>query len=88
MAAGVPVISTPLGAEGLDVVANTNILIADPDNVASWLACVIQLTETQLAASLAANALALVKTRYDWEILGRKLGQTYQRWLNSSAASE
>jgi len=81
MAAGVPVISTPLGAEGLDVIANTNILIAHPDDEASWVNPISELLATrELGASLADKALQLIKARYDWEILGQKLSQTYRAW--------
>jgi len=88
MAAGVPVISTPLGAEGVDAVANTHILIANPGDATSWLDCVIRLSEAeQFAASLSANASALIKSRYEWEFLGRKLRRIYQQWLTPSAVS-
>ena len=83
MASGVPVISTPLGAEGLDVSADKNILIAGADDVALWLACVKQLYENRdFAASLSDNARRFVETRYAWSVLGRKLTATYEHWLN------
>jgi glycosyltransferase involved in cell wall biosynthesis len=83
MAAGVPVISTPLGAEGLDVIANTNILIAHPDDEASWVNHLSELLKTrELGTSLADRALELIQARYDWKVLGQKLSQTYRAWLN------
>jgi glycosyltransferase involved in cell wall biosynthesis len=82
MAAGVPVVSTPLGAEGLTVTPGENILLADPDDVETWLQHLELLAGSEPARKgLSASALELVRTRYDWEILGRKLGDTYEGWL-------
>ena len=82
MAAGVPVISTPLGAEGLTVTAGENILMADPDDAETWLNHLEYLMESASARkALSAAALDLVRTSYDWEILGRKLSDTYEDWL-------
>jgi sugar transferase (PEP-CTERM/EpsH1 system associated) len=88
MAAGVPVISTPLGAEGLDVTVNMNILIADPDDDAAWVRNINHLLETpELGVALAEGGKELVKERYDWDILGRKLSETYRRWLTEAQTS-
>jgi glycosyltransferase involved in cell wall biosynthesis len=82
MAAGVPVVSTPLGAEGLAVTPSENILMAEPDDAGTWLRHVecLKVSETARAA-LSASALELVRTTYDWELLGRKLCDTYEGWL-------
>jgi sugar transferase (PEP-CTERM/EpsH1 system associated) len=86
MAAGVPVISTPLGAEGLAVTPDENILLADPDDAGTWLRHVGSLIESESARrALCAAALELVRTGYDWEILGRKLCDTYEGWLRDVA---
>ena len=82
MAASVPVISTPLGAEGLAVSPGENILIADPDDPDTWLRHLEQLKLSEAArTTLSTSALQLVRTRYDWQILGRKLCDTYEGWL-------
>lgn len=66
MAAGVPVVSTTIGAEGLDYTDGENILIADtPEQFAD--ACHRLLADPDLAARIAANARHLVATRYSWE---------------------
>jgi glycosyltransferase involved in cell wall biosynthesis len=84
MAAGVPVISTPLGAEGLDVTPGENILLADPDDSETWLQHLEHLTASEAARkSLSASALDLVRGSYDWETLGGKLGDTYEGWLRN-----
>ncbi len=82
MAAGVPVISTPLGAEGLTVTPGENILLADPHDAETWLRHLEHLMESERGRkALADSAFELVRTTYDWEILGRKLGDTYEGWL-------
>lgn len=82
MAAGVPVISTPLGAEGLEVTDGENILIVDPDDTEGWIQRVLNLAESPaLSEKLVAAGQRLVESRYDWEILGAKLRNTYEDWL-------
>lgn len=81
MAAGVPVISTPLGAEGLAVTADENILFAGADDPEAWLRQLGYLISGSGCKALAASALQLVRTTYDWGILGRKLCDTYEGWL-------
>ncbi len=80
MAAGVPVISTTLGAEGLAVIPSANILIADNDE--DWLPLITRMVEQpELWSSLAKAGRDLVRSRYDWQILGKSLYQTYCRWF-------
>ena len=83
MAAGTPVISTTLGAEGLAVKDGTDILIADSplamaDRVASLKA------GSPHWQSLAANAHELVKTHYDWSIIGETLRRLYAEQLEGA----
>lgn len=80
MAAGVPVISTSLGAEGLSVSPGSNILIADSDE--TWLPLLLSLSDDRsLWNSIADTGRALVEQRYDWRILGKSLVEVYSRWF-------
>jgi glycosyltransferase involved in cell wall biosynthesis len=82
MAAGVPVISTSLGAEGLAVLPGKNILIVDDDE--GWAETVIALSESErLWDDLAAAGRDLARSRYDWRVLGERLYETYRQWLGS-----
>jgi glycosyltransferase involved in cell wall biosynthesis len=82
MAAGVPVISTPLGAEGLDVTDGENVLLVKPEDVDGWIDRVTGLAASpSLCAQLTGSALRLVETRYDWDRLGEKLRNTFENWL-------
>lgn len=78
MAAGVPVISTAIGAEGLHVTDGRDILIAG-EGVGSWLAAIC-ITRGTGRDQLIAQGRELVFCRYDWDQIGRSLTQVYQSW--------
>ena len=76
MAAGVPVVSTRLGAEGLDVIHGENILIADtPEETVESLSAV--LTDPAFRSRLVMSAQELVSQSYDWRELGQRLFQIH-----------
>ena len=85
MAAGVPVVSTDLGAEGLAVTRGSDILIADADDPHQWVNHLSALTQISARQNQINAALNLVRTRYDWEIIGQALNDTYAAWLNGVA---
>lgn len=61
-----PVVSTTVGAEGLDVQAAKHLLIADaPEDFAR--SCFRVLTDAELRKTLTDNAQSLFLERYDWE---------------------
>jgi sugar transferase (PEP-CTERM/EpsH1 system associated) len=77
MAADVPVVSTRLGAEGLDVSDGESILLAE--SAAHLANAILKVIDTaELRARLVNGGQALVKARYDWTILGAKLIEQYQ----------
>jgi glycosyltransferase involved in cell wall biosynthesis len=85
MAAGVPVISTRMGAEGLSVEPGRDLLFADVDAPEEWVAHLRRLEEApEEGAKLAARGIELVQTRYDWEIVSDALRKTYEEWLHGS----
>jgi sugar transferase (PEP-CTERM/EpsH1 system associated) len=76
MAAGVPVVSTTLGAEGLDVRHGENILIADTnEQLIEAISAVVGNEEQRKQLSTAGRAL--VSSRYDWSRLGASLFEVY-----------
>jgi glycosyltransferase involved in cell wall biosynthesis len=86
MAAGVPVVSTPLGAEGLAVAPERDILFAEPDDAEGWIRQLSRLAASEAECTrLADAAFDLVRVRYDWETLGAKLAQTYRTWLGAAS---
>jgi glycosyltransferase involved in cell wall biosynthesis len=71
MAAGIPVISTATGAEGLEVTPGEDIVVAEtPGDFASR--CLSLLEDDGLRRDLARQALARVRARHDWDIVTRR----------------
>jgi glycosyltransferase involved in cell wall biosynthesis len=68
-AAGLPVVSTPIGAEGIDAIHGRDIWLAPRDRFAEGVAKL--LADHEGRAALAANARTLVENRYDWSSVGR-----------------
>jgi glycosyltransferase involved in cell wall biosynthesis len=78
MAAGVPVISTSLGAEGLEVTDGENILLAD--SVRAFRDAVNRLAiGPELWAKLASAGRELVSRRYAWSSVGDALALAHQQ---------
>lgn len=87
MAAGVPVLSTTLGAEGLTVTSGENIVIAD--SPAEMAAAAVALDPNSPEwRKLAVHARELVKTRYDWSIMGETLRRLYAQQLDQAACAQ
>ena len=80
MAMGRPVVSTTLGAEGLDVTPEENILIADtPDQFVNHILRLLASPET--ASRLGTAGRRLVVQKYDWPLCLRRLESLYDRLL-------
>jgi polysaccharide biosynthesis protein PslH len=70
MAAGLPVVSTTVGAEGLAYTDGKDIAIADsPVDFAQ--ACLRLLADDSARAALASEGLKLVESRFSWEAVSR-----------------
>src|SRR5205085_11351658 len=78
MAMGLPVVSTTVGCEGLEVQDGVHLLIADtPKDFAH--ACARILHDKELAQRLAVNARQLILERYDAKVGLRPLDEAYER---------
>lgn len=73
LTAGVPVLSTPFGARGTEVVDGEHLLLAPPERFASGLDEV--LADPDAAARRAEVGRELVVRRYDWNELARTLAR-------------
>lgn len=72
MAAGVPVVSTKLGAEGIDIEHGVHFLQADSGpEIAAAVHRIVSSEETRTRLSQAAREL--VCRMYDWSVIGKKL---------------
>jgi polysaccharide biosynthesis protein PslH len=80
MASGVPIVSTHLGMEGLEAVADEHYLAAEAP--AEWthaLRCLAD--DAALRQRLALAARSLVEQRYDWRVLAPRLLAAYAEVL-------
>jgi polysaccharide biosynthesis protein PslH len=76
MALGRPVVSTSIGCEGLDVVDEEHLMIADsPEQFAEKT--VRLLTDAALRQRISTNARQLVVARYDWDVIAMRLMHIY-----------
>lgn len=83
-AAGIPVVSTSFGAEGIAATPGRELLCADsPDEFAE--ACLRLLERPEEAAVLATHARRLVETTYDWTPVGRRLDAIYYQLIRQKA---
>jgi glycosyltransferase involved in cell wall biosynthesis len=79
-AAGLPVVSTRLGAEGIDCVDGEHLLLADtPAEQATAISRL--LADDELARSLGAAGRSLATERYDWPLIGRGLVEIYEELI-------
>jgi len=79
LAIGTAVVSTSKGAEGLDLTAGQDLILADsPDDFAQ--AVVRLLRDGVLRDQLAASGKAAVKAKYDWRFISRNLVDAIQEW--------
>jgi sugar transferase (PEP-CTERM/EpsH1 system associated) len=80
MAAGVPVVSTTLGAEGLDVRHGENILIADTNE--QLVEAIVSVVDDQDRRNrLGTAGRALISNHYEWTKLGGLLFELYQKLM-------
>lgn len=82
MASGVPVVSTRLGAEGLEVTHGENILLAETPQ--EFVRALQDLSgDSPLRAKLVEGARRLVASEYDWPLLGERLFEAHQEAVRS-----
>ena len=85
MAAGVPVVSTTLGVEGLDITPGENAVLADAAE--DFAKAVLSLRpETREWERLSEGGRRFVAAHYDWAHLGRTLRALYAEQLREAAA--
>ena len=81
MAAGVPVVSTRLGAEGLEVTDGVDIVLAESPGETMEAVDALYGPPDRWRA-LAEAGRRLVKKRYDWGILGERLFEIHASVMN------
>jgi len=77
MSAGVPVVTTPVGAKGLEVTNGKDILIGQtPEEVAMLTVKLIK--DRKLFREIVVNAKKLIKEKYDWGVIAGDLSKIYE----------
>jgi glycosyltransferase involved in cell wall biosynthesis len=78
MAAGLPIVSTRIGAEGLPIRDGENILLADtPESIAQNIATLF--TKSELRQKVGRNAAEFVTKHFSWESATRKFEEYCKR---------
>ena len=78
LAMGMPLVSTSIGCEGIDVVPERDLLIGDtPEAFAAQIGRVFD--DAPLRQRLAASARRLAVARYSWDALAAQLVENYRR---------
>ncbi|WP_421119176.1 glycosyltransferase [Aquihabitans daechungensis] len=83
LAVGVPVVSTPFGARGIEVADGEHLRFAEPSDFAAVVAEV--LADPAAAHARAEAARALVRDRYSWDSLGSRLADVVSDIVPSEA---
>jgi glycosyltransferase involved in cell wall biosynthesis len=87
LAVGLPVVSTRVGAEGLELSDGQEIdLVDDVERMADRLVEVI--CHPARARALAERGRQLVRERYDWDVLAGKLEQVWERCIKVPASAK
>jgi glycosyltransferase involved in cell wall biosynthesis len=81
-----PVVSTSLGCEGLAAVDGENILIRDEPKAFADAIVTLERDEV-LRRRIAAGGRSTVERIYDWEVIGKRMIDTYLDLLGSRACS-
>lgn len=82
LAIGTPVVSTRIGAQGLELDHGKNVLLADtPDAFVEQL--VRGLQDSQLRKSLEESGMATAWARFGWPSIGKELAEHYQALLSA-----
>ncbi len=82
MAMGKAIVSTSIGAEGIDVTHGKNILIADTPEYFSKQVIRV-LNDSNLRESLGKEGRKLVEEKYSWDIIGKKMDEIYANLVTS-----
>jgi glycosyltransferase involved in cell wall biosynthesis len=85
MSAGVPVVSTTIGAEGIKAVPGRHLLLADaPGDFAA--AALALLDDPARHEAMRREARNLMERLYDWRVIGAKAIETLKKWFGGEAA--
>ncbi len=80
-ACGIPVVSTPLGSEGLDTANGRELLLAR--NAREFVSATLEVFEDpERAEQMARRARQALEKRWDWEVVAPRLEECYRTALD------
>jgi glycosyltransferase involved in cell wall biosynthesis len=85
MAAGKAVVSTTVGAEGLDINNGRNIVLADEPS--HFAATVVDLLRDRGCRERIGNAASKHAAQFDWQVVAEKFSQILEQVRQTSRAS-
>jgi glycosyltransferase involved in cell wall biosynthesis len=81
---GVPIVATTMALEGIDVVPEHDVLVAD--DPAAFVRQVKRLVEDPaLRANLSANGRSFVERNFSWPVIGRRMQQSFSEVVRARA---
>jgi len=84
LAVGLPVVTTPVGARGYDLVDGEHALICPLDDFPRRVRALLD--DPALAARVARNGRRLVEARYDWQVVADGVVVALERMLSATGA--
>lgn len=86
LAIGTPVVSTTIGAQGLELKHGENILLADdPDSFANEISQA--LSDPALLRSIEENGITTATARFGWPAIGARLAQRYDTLISQEQSA-
>ena len=81
MACGIPIVSTTIGSEGLEINNEEHLLLADtPEEFAHSVNTIV--SDKNLARQLSAQARKLVEEKYDWDHIAERLDNLFHELMD------
>ncbi len=87
MSQGKPVVTTAIGAEGIEAQPDEDIVIAD-DPAEFARKTVYFLKHSEEAKKIGQRARSLIEKKYDWEVINRTIRQVYKEFENPGFLKE
>ena len=85
LAAGVPTVTTPIGARGYDLVDGSNAVVCPLDDFPGRIRTLLD--DAALSDRMAARGRRLAETRYDWQVIADGVAVALERVLAGTATS-
>jgi len=81
MSAGIPVVTTPIGARGIPITNYEHAIVCPPEQMAGKIQELI--SDSRLREHLRNNARSLVEDGFSWDSIARRLEERLQKLLDT-----